>query len=339
MGILVCKYNIRVHWAATLMRCCSAGLFCLLFLSSCADNNEDFSDTSATGKELQLRACWEMEPEMVSSRGTTENVWRGNEEITVTAGQNSKPYLVSADGSLTPGSDGALFWTATNQMLVSAYYSPIEPISTHFHIEEDQTQTVNSATALTNFDRSDALYAPPISVNYGETAELAFRHLAAYVVVHVTADSDEGIDDMSPATILFNNQHIESGELSTDGTVAQRTTAGTKTIIPVELESTTEFKEAKALLVPQRSVGFTFITVSFNNGSTTYSYTPYSSKPISLEAGKKYTFNLLLTKANLVLKDEEVVDWDVTSETIKSEADDSEGDDSEVDDTETDLSL
>jgi hypothetical protein len=297
------------------MRCCSAGLFCLLFLSSCADNNEDFPDTSDAGKELQLRACWEIEPEMVYSRSTTENVWLGNEEITVTAGQNSKPYLVCADGSLTPGSDGALFWTATNQMLVSAYYSPIEPISTHF-------------------DRSDALYAPPISVNYGETAELAFRHLAAYVVVHVTADSDEGIDDMSPATILFNNQHIESGELSTDGTVAQRTTAGTKTIIPVELESTTEFKEAKALLVPQRSVGFTFITVSFNNGSTTYSYTPYSSKPISLEAGKKYTFNLLLTKANLVLKDEDVVDWDVTSETIKSEADDSE-----VDDTETDLSL
>ncbi len=321
MRIQACTYNISQCWGASLLRCFSA---CLLFthlLTACTDRNADLLDQDSTQwPALQLSVqLGAHKSNSVATYGTADNTWFGNEEITVTAGDRSRPYLVQSDGSLTPGSEGALFWTGPDDMSVSAYYSPVEAITDHFHIETGQNQTVDSTTGQTKFDRSDALYAPPTTVKYGETANLMFHHLAAYVIVNITADSSVEIEDMSKASIKISNQHIESGEINlADGTVEQRTTAGTKSITPLSIGNSGTYKKAKALLVPQRHSGITFVTITFDGGSVIYSYIPTKAQPINLEAGKQYTLNLVLTKNHLVLNSQKINDWTVISDAITS---------------------
>lgn len=301
------------------MRCGSAYLLFTPLLAACSQE-ELLPGEEDTRKELELSTEWVIqETRSGSYTGTSENQWTGNEEITVTAGNNTKTYTVQNDGSVKAGNNGPIYWTNNNPLTVSAYYTPVSSLTTRYKIETGQNQTYDASTGITKFDRSDALYAPPVTVKYGETAQLSFRHLTAYVIIHVTTDSSTEIENMSNASIKIVNQHTESGIVSSDGSVAQQTTVGTKSITPLSTGNDATYKEAKALLVPQHTTGSKFITVSFNNNSIVYSYTPLSTHPIHLEAGKKYTFNLKLTKTNLVLESQSIKDWEVESETIVSD--------------------
>jgi hypothetical protein len=289
---------------------------------SCADSTEEIPASAQEEEELRLTTQWVVQATRASSVGRTpDNQWTGNEEIIVTAGNRTRSYTVQADGSVKAGEEGPIYWTSNQALTVSAYYAPVDSLITSYKIETGQNQEYDAATGLTKFDRSDVLYSAPQTVKYGTTAVLEFRHLTAYVIVHVTTDSSTDITNMSAASIKIVNQHIESGTVNTDGSVAQRTTIGTKSITPLSTGNSADYKEAKALLVPQCTYGEPFITVTFNSGKSDqvkYSYVPSAANPINLEAGKKYTFNLLLTKMDLVLGNQGISDWNVTTETITS---------------------
>lgn len=293
--IPILKRSIRR--AASLLRCGSASLLFILLLPSCQSDvpalpqEEDITPSTeiiAPTEEIQFEALW-LEAE---TRSTVNCEWDGGEEITVMAGGNSKTYTVQTDGSLR-ANDGRLYWTRTDTMHISGYYSPVSPLASTFQIEARQDQT-DTASGESRFERSDVLYAPTTAVPYAQTVQLAFCHLTAQVVITVTADASTGITDLSGATVQFVNQHTTSGQVKTDATVAPQTTAGTEAVTPEMTARTASLLSAKALLVPQQSAGIAFVTVSLNGED--YSYIPTTEVPVDLEAGNQYTFNLTLVK-------------------------------------------
>jgi hypothetical protein len=256
------------------------------------------------------------------TRSSVEGKWDGGEELVISAGKQTKRYTVTkSDGSggsscsLAATSDGKLYWTRTDTMHVSGYYSPVRSIGYNFKIETGQN--INSA-----FKRSDALYAPPTAVNYGATARLTFQHLTALVKLTVSADEELNVSNINVANIKIVNQYNESDTLRTDGSVRQRTDGGGYQITPQSVSSDSSQRTVRALLVPQRTSGVTFLLIVVNIGDdtdgTTFYYTPTGNEEINLEAGKSYTYNVRLTRKGIVITGMTVENWTNTKTDINS---------------------
>jgi hypothetical protein len=298
--------------AASLLRGGSAWLLFALTLTACENEIAD----SFEQEELQLTTQWDGEME---TRATVDNTWSGSEKITVMAGGYTKTYTAQTDGTLNPDSTGPLRWTRGDTMHVSAYYAPKNGLTTTFKIETGQNKDEG-------FKISDALYAPPTVVNYGNTAALAFKHLCALVNLTVTAGDDLEDINMSNAYISFMNQQNVSGTVNrTTGAVEQRTLATSSIYITPQGVGTasSDKKQVRALLVPQKGSGVKFVKVDFRDDKSqvtaSYSYTPSESFPLNLEAGKTYTFNLRLTQhGDLVLYKHTINDWSIRTDQVTS---------------------
>lgn len=303
--------------AASHLRRSSAWLLFALSLTACSGDEAPLDDLP----ELRLTTGWTE----AASRATVDNTWSGKEEITVMASNRSRTYTAQTDGSLLPGTDGALRWARLDTMHVSAYFAPVNGLKSTFKIETGQDQT-DKTTGLTGFQRSDVLYALPTAVSYGQTAQLTFRHLCAMVNLTVTASDEVEDVNMSNAYIFFVNQQNTSGAVErSTGTVTQRAmTASNYHVTPEGVgKSSKAQKQVRALLVPQTCKNLEFIHVEFREEGVVksrYAYVPTDSKPINLKAGVKYTLHLTLTKNGLVLGRQTIQDWDVETETITSDA-------------------
>jgi hypothetical protein len=191
----------------------------------------------------------------------------------------------------------------------------VKKIGHNFKIETGQN--INSA-----FSRSDALYAPPTAVRYGEVARLTFQHLTALVKLTVTADDDLNVSNIDVANIKIVNQYNESDSLRTDGSVRQRTNGGGYQITPNNVSNDSSQRTVRALLVPQRTSGVTFLLIVVNLGDdtdgTTFYYTPTGNEEINLEAGKSYTFNVRLTRRGIVMTKASVENWQNTATNVDS---------------------
>jgi hypothetical protein len=256
------------------------------------------------------------------TRSSVEGKWDGGEELVISAGKQTKRYTVTkADGSggssctLAATSDGKLYWTRTDTMHVSGYYAPDQTLTHKYKIQTGQN--VDNA-----FRKSDILYAPPTVVDYGNVARLTFRHLTALVKLTVTADDDLNVSNINVANIKIVNQHNESDSVRADGTVRQRTTANKYQITPNNVSSDSSQRTVRALLVPQRTSGITFLLIVVNLGDdtdgTTFYYTPTGNEEINLEAGKSYTFNVRLTRRGIVMTKASVENWSDTVTNVDS---------------------
>jgi hypothetical protein len=294
----------------------SAWLLFICILTACSEvDTENF-----TLQEVTITTGWEY----ALTRGTIDNQFKGGEEITVIGSEKQRTYMAKADGALSPGANGALHWTRTDTMHISAYYAPVQPLTSTFKIETGQNKT-ETGNAFSGFERSDVLYATPTVVNYGQTATLTFRHLTALVNLTVTASEEVGEVNMSNAYIFFVNQQNVSGTVNrTTGAVAQRTLSTSNYRVTPEGvgTATADAKQVRALLVPQKGSGVDFITVQFRDEDNTitasYSYLPSASQPINLEAGKAYTFNLTLTLGGLTLNTVSVTAWNGSTDKVSS---------------------
>jgi hypothetical protein len=303
-----------IRRAASVARCSSAYLLIIPLIAACSGDEI----LPAELEEICFSTGWE-EP---FTRSTPESKWEGGECLVVTAGTQTKRYTVKrmdgSDGSscsLVPTSDGAIHWARTDTMHISAYYSPVREIRHNFKIETGQN--IDAA-----FLRSDALYAPTTVVDYNTTAHLNFRHLTAQVKLTVTADEELNVTNINVANIKIVNQHNESDSLRRDGSVRQRTTAGSYQITPQNVSSDKTQRTVRALLVPQRLKDITFLLVVVNLGDdtdgTTFYYTPTGDEEINLEAGKSYTFNVRLTRYGIVVTSVTIENWTKTETDISS---------------------
>jgi hypothetical protein len=308
------KYSFRR--AASLLLCSSAWLVFTLFATACADEGTGLLEQIP----IELATKW-AESE---TRATISNQFKGGEEITVMGSGKTRTYSAATNGNLQPGKSGFLYWTRTDTMHISAYYAPVQPLTSTFKIETGQNRT-ETGNAFSGFERSDVLYATPTVVNYGQTATLTFRHLTALVNLTVTASEEVGEVNLSKAYIFFVNQQNVSGTVNrTTGAVAQRTLSTSNYRVTPEGvgTATADAKQVRALLVPQKGSGVDFITVQFRDEDNTitasYSYLPSASQPINLEAGKAYTFNLTLTLGGLTLNTVSVTAWNGSTDKVSS---------------------
>jgi hypothetical protein len=142
------------------------------------------------------------------------------------------------------------------------------------------------------------------------------------VKLTVTADDDLNVSNINVANIKIVNQHNESDSVRADGTVRQRTTANKYQITPNNVSSDSSQRTVRALLVPQRTSGITFLLIVVNLGDdtdgTTFYYTPTGNEEINLEAGKSYTFNVRLTRRGIVMTKASVENWSDTVTNVDS---------------------
>jgi hypothetical protein len=294
---------------------------CLLIIPLLATCTHDSLPGEESQDELRLSA----QCAGALTRSTVQGTWAGGEEVKVTAGGTQKAYTLQSDGTLLPGSEGPLHWTRTDTMHVSAFYAPVQDLTTRFKIETGQNQTYSDG--LTGVERSDVLYAPPAAFAYGSTAELRFRHLTAMVTLTIQADASLPDVNLSNAYVFFVNQSRESG------TVDRATGAVEKLPLSADYRykitpeavgtATTDSKTVRALLVPQYGAEVGFVTVEFrkDDGKTvnsSYLYTPLATAPLNLEAGKSYSLLLTLTQSQLTLSKLNINGWSVTEETLDS---------------------
>lgn len=294
-----------------------------------ADNRELPSAGQPIHEPLQISIA---QPQMTVTRSTTDdpgNAWAGNEKIALVVGNSvgagdtpaslsDHVYTVSASGtspSLT--SSGANFWSSTSESKKIAgawsYGTTTAPGLT------SNTLTLPYTLPTTQTSTTGELLYSPGAATKAYTASpnsfsITFYHQLAKVVFSITADKEQAVTGASmtvPGTITAITTLDDDGSgkavftvgsdvtVTPDGTAAQ--TAGTST--PATYS---------AVVIPGTYDGKTLLTLT-TSANGTYNYTPAT---LSLQSGKKYTFNITI-KNNLVFCNSVSVEaWDTSAAAI-----------------------
>ena len=268
-----------------------------------------------------------------STRTTTrDNVWSGDEQLSVTDGTSTKTYKPSSEGTsvaLEPIDDAnTLYWPIDKGSKIFEAWYPDNGGTrpTTWTVAADQ----NALGDVSTFDGYDLLYATSGVVSNGSTVTLDFYHQMAHVIVYIRGLAWTG-QEISSITFGSNN-------VAVTGTVAMGTTgipsasvnwtvsSGDKTNT-VTLRNQANTLTYECLLPPQTGGSSSTTLLAFNTTTDQTYYetnrtssegswepamankTYHYNAPIDLEAGKEYSFFIRLERVGLSVASM-ITDWD-----------------------------
>ena len=208
-------------------------------------------------------------------------------------------------------------------------------------VASDQTPDQEGGR-MSNYLKSDLLYAVQkgvastgASANHVKTQQLTFYHLLSKVEVALKAGT--GVSSLTDATVTIEGTQLKADfkpnkdaiMVNTDNVTNNRATMVTPTAddndpasITIPTITTSDFgtntSYAEAIVVPQTiTQGTTFIKVKLSGSNTELVYKITDTNGLTLESGKKYTFNLTVHLTELTVTSE-IKPWESAGDTPTS---------------------
>lgn len=281
-----------------------------IWLTACT-NDIAPADEPVAGSPVELTA---RVAGHVQSRATTDNTWTGSEEVGVQLDGKCYKYIADAGGKLTlaPGQEIPRWNSLNEQKAVIAWYPYSDKLPETFAVYKDQTDN-------SNYHGSDFLLAKETRISISNP-EITFRHLPAKVVVNLKAGDGVTNEDLSNASVDFHFYHksvserkLVSGTINPiEGTVGFPTTVTEKDNLfmnALPQAAPGYIKTYQALIVPCKLTrDAPFIKVD-KVQKDWFFYTPQSEDELTLEAGKKYVYNITVMKDGLDVSFTDTAEW------------------------------
>ncbi len=275
-------------------------------LAACSNDATLPGDWQDGGVPVELTTAMADYP---NSRATIDNTWDGGEEVGVELDGVYHKFIVNAQGRLTAApEEGQVRWNSPDEVKnVSAWYPYSSALPQTFVIQKNQREAENYA-------KSDFLLASQTRIPFSGDKKIVFRHLPAKVVVNLKVGDGLTEQYLSNARVSFHNQSFTSGEIDViNGTVQQLPAGLRKDSVFSYVEEQPEkgfLKTTRTLLVPQLLMrGKPFLKVyTVQNGW--FYYTPQNNDELSLQAGKKYVYNITVEKEGLSVHFQGETSWD-----------------------------
>ena len=269
---------------------CFLCLMSIAVFSACTNENESLVTDDGTGIPMKLLA--QMLP--IQTRATVDNVWNGNEQISVSDGNNAVTYRITdANGSMqVVDADNPLYWaSALEAQEVKAWYpataNNVEP--TTWSVEQDQS-------TMSAFQASDMLYVSTEVALQGNKT-LPLEHVTAKVIVNLKGDgsNEEALEN---AIVTIENTLLNATVSDGSLTAVQETpqTMIPYTIMPPISDNLLSYQ---MLMVPQSIEGKTFIKIQ--TASDTYVYQPKVGEA-TFQGGYKYIYNITVGKPGIAVE-------------------------------------
>ena len=239
------------------------------------------------------------------TRATVDNTWSGGETVALQINAGGwLDYTADAYGNLT-GND--YYWQNTDPVTVQGVCPATAAGSTTWSVESDQS-------SYRNYQSGDLLATGVTTVNYGNAANLTFRHQTAKLVVNIV---DGPIVPDDPEVTIGGYKLALTGTFTkpSSGSSFGTWTPGAQTgsITPYRLSSpnTVAGKTIKvsyaALVIPQiLDAGTKLISILINGQLYTYKL----PLDITWKPGCVYTYTITVRAEGLeVLVDDTIQDW------------------------------
>ena len=250
---------------------CFLCLMSIAVFSACTNENESLVTDDGTGIPMKLLA--QMLP--IQTRATVDNVWNGNEQISVSDGNKAVTYRITdANGSMqVVDADNPLYWaSALEAQEVKAWYpataNNVEP--TTWSVEQDQS-------TMSAFQASDMLY------------------VSTEVNLKGDGSNEEALEN---AIVTIENTLLNATVSDGSLTAVQETpqTMIPYTIMPPISDNLLSYQ---MLMVPQSIEGKTFIKIQ--TASDTYVYQPKVGDA-TFQGGYKYIYNITVGKPGIAVE-------------------------------------
>ena len=239
------------------------------------------------------------------TRATVDNTWSGGETVALQINAGGwLNYTADASGNLT-GND--YYWQNTDPVTVQGICPATAAGSTTWSVESDQS-------SYRNYQSGDLLATGVTTVNYGNAANLTFRHQTAKLVVNIV---DGPIVPDNPEVTVGNNNLALTGTFtkpssgSSFGTWTPGAQTGSITPYRLSYPNTVAGKTIKvsyaALVIPQiLDAGTKLISILINRQLYTYKL----PLDITWKPGCVYTYTITVRAEGLeVLVDDTIQDW------------------------------
>ena len=239
------------------------------------------------------------------TRATVDNTWSGGETVALQINAGGwLDYTADAYGNLT-GND--YYWQNTDPVTVQGICPATAAGSTTWSVESDQS-------SYRNYQSGDLLATGVTTVNYGNAANLTFRHQTAKLVVNIV---DGPIVPDNPEVTVGNNNLTLTGTFtkpssgSSFGTWTPGAQTGSITPYRLSYPNTVAGKTIKvsyaALVIPQiLDAGTKLISILINGQLYTYKL----PLDITWKPGCVYTYTITVRVEGLeVLVDDTIQDW------------------------------
>ena len=239
------------------------------------------------------------------TRATVDNTWSGGETVALQINAGGwLDYTADAYGNLT-GND--YYWQNTDPVTVQGICPATAAGSTTWSVESDQS-------SYRNYQSGDLLATGVTTVNYGNAANLTFRHQTAKLVVNIV---DGPIVPDNPEVTVGNNNLTLTGTFtkpssgSSFGTWTPGAQTGSITPYRLSYPNTVAGKTIKvsyaALVIPQiLDAGTKLISILINGQLYTYKL----PLDITWKPGCVYTYTITVRAEGLeVLVDDTIQDW------------------------------
>ena len=239
------------------------------------------------------------------TRATVDNTWSGGETVALQINAGGwLDYTADAYGNLT-GND--YYWQNTDPVTVQGICPATAAGSTTWSVESDQS-------SYRNYQSGDLLATEVTTVNYGNAANLTFRHQTAKLVVNIV---DGPIVPDNPEVTVGNNNLALTGTFtkpssgSSFGTWTPGAQTGSITPYRLSYPNTVAGKTIKvsyaALVIPQiLDAGTKLISILINGQLYTYKL----PLDITWKPGCVYTYTITVRAEGLeVLVDDTIQDW------------------------------
>ena len=238
------------------------------------------------------------------TRATVDNTWSGGETVALQINAGGwLDYTADAYGNLT-GND--YYWQNTDPVTVQGICPATAAGSTTWSVESDQS-------SYRNYQSGDLLATGVTTVNYGNAANLTFRHQTAKLVVNIV---DGPIVPDNPEVTVGNNNLALTGTFtkpssgSSFGTWTPGAQTGSITPYRLSYPNTVAGKTIKvsyaALVIPQiLDAGTKLISILINGQLYTYKL----PLDITWKPGCVYTYTITVRAEGLEVSVDTIQDW------------------------------
>lgn len=239
------------------------------------------------------------------TRATVDNTWSGDETVALQINAGGwLDYTADAYGNLT-GND--YYWQNTDPVTVQGICPATAAGSTTWSVESDQS-------SYRNYQSGDLLATEVTTVNYGNAANLTFRHQTAKLVVNIV-DGPIVPDDPEVTVggykLALTGTFTKPSSGSSFGTWTPGEQTGSITPYRLSYPNTVAGKTIKvsyaALVIPQiLDAGTKLISILINRQLYTYKL----PLDITWKPGCVYTYTITVRAEGLeVLVDDTIQDW------------------------------
>lgn len=239
------------------------------------------------------------------TRATVDNTWSGGETVALQINAGGwLNYTADASGNLT-GND--YYWQNTDPVTVQGICPATAAGSTTWSVESDQS-------SYRNYQSGDLLATGVTTVNYGNAANLTFRHQTAKLVVNIV-DGPIVPDDPEVTVggykLALTGTFTKPSSGSSFGTWTPGAQTGSITPYRLSYPNTVAGKTIKvsyaALVIPQiLDAGTKLISILINGQLYTYKL----PLDITWKPGCVYTYTITVRAEGLeVLVDDTIQDW------------------------------